>query len=387
MIEVLSAGWGRPAAYACRPERSRGRQYPEPASPTRTVFQRDRDRIVHSTAFRRLKHKTQVFVQPDGDHFRTRLTHSLEVAQIARSIGRGLGVNEDLVEALALAHDLGHPPFGHAGEDALDAAMGGFDHNEQAFRIVTMLESRYAEFDGLNLTWETLEGLAKHNGPLFGAVPATIAAYDRDLMLKQYASTESQVAALADDVAYHCHDIDDGLRAGLFGMADLAGVPLAGDAFADVNRQWPGLEAQRAIHEASRRMIDAMVNDVLATTRRRIERCSIQCEDDVRALDEPLVTFSPDVAASNGALKAYLYGHMYRHPGIVAMQDEAKAVVRDLFQWYAADPALLPDNWPLKARSGDDRARARVVGDYIAGMTDNFAHREHARLAAGRAAA
>ncbi|MEX2650688.1 MAG: deoxyguanosinetriphosphate triphosphohydrolase [Alphaproteobacteria bacterium] len=387
MTEVSSAGRDRQAAYACSPERSRGRRHPEPASPTRTVFQRDRDRIVHSTAFRRLKHKTQVFVQPDGDHFRTRLTHSLEVAQIARSIGRNLGLDEDLVEALALAHDLGHPPFGHAGEDALDAAMGGFDHNEQSFRVVTILESRYADFDGLNLTWETLEGLAKHNGPLFGPVPATIAAYDRDLLLNRYASAEAQAAALADDIAYHCHDIDDGLRAKLFGMADLAEVPLAGEALAEVWRRWPRLDAQRAIHEAARRMVDAMVNDVLETTRRRVEQRAIRRDDDVRALGEPLVTLSPEVELANRELKTFLYARMYRHPGVVVMQDEAKVVVRDLFQWYMADPALLPDDWPLKARSGDDRVRARVVGDYIAGMTDNFAHREHARLAAGRAAA
>lgn len=382
-------GPGRWAPFACRPELSRGRQQVESDSPNRTAFQRDRDRIVHSTAFRRLKHKTQVFVQPDGDHFRTRLTHSLEVAQIARSIGRALGLDEDLVEALALAHDLGHPPFGHAGEDSLDAAMaafGGFDHNEQAFRIVTRLEARYAEFDGLNLTWETLEGLVKHNGPMTSP-PASIARFGLDLKLNSYASAEAQVSALSDDIAYHCHDVDDGLRAGLFAMSDLAGVPLAGPAFAEVLDRWPGLEPARLIHEAVRRMIDRMVADVLATTENRIVEMRPETADDVRAFGRPLVAFSPDMAVANGALKTFLYTTMYRHQSILVMQDEAKAVVRDLFAWYLAEPSLLPAAWRSQLETDDRFGRARSVADYVAGMTDNFAHGEHARLSPGRKAA
>lgn len=390
MTQHTAFGPGWRAPFACRPERSRGRRQVEHESPNRTVFQRDRDRIVHSTAFRRLKHKTQVFVQPDGDHFRTRLTHSLEVAQIARSIGRALGLDEDLVEALALAHDLGHPPFGHAGEEALDAAMaghGGFDHNEQAFRIVTLLEARYAEFDGLNLTWETLEGLAKHNGPFAGPAPRAIADHRPDLELRTYASAEAQVAALADDIAYHCHDIDDGLRAGLFLLADLADVPLAGAAFAEVGDRWRGLEPSRLIHEAVRLMIDRMVADVLITTQDRVLAQRPETVEDVRALGRPLVAFSGDMAAANAALKTFLYARMYRHDSILVMQDEAKGVVRDLFAWYLAEPALLPAEWRARTALGDRQGRARVVADYVAGMTDNFAHREHARLKPGRVAA
>jgi dGTPase len=387
MTHEPPAGHGH-AAFACRPEYSRGRLHPETPSATRTPFQRDRDRIVHSTAFRRLKHKTQVFVQPDGDHYRTRLTHSLEVAQIARSIGRALGLDEDLVEAVALAHDLGHPPFGHAGEHALDAAMapyGGFDHNEQAFRIVTALEARYAEFDGLNLTWEALEGLVKHNGPCRGAVPASIAAYPQDLELDLYPSAEAQVAGLADDIAYHCHDIDDGIRSGLLTIPALAAVPLAGVAFAEVARRWPGLEIQRAVHEAVRRMIDAMVGDVLAATRAKVAARPPMSAAEVRGFGEALVAFSAEVTRANAELKAFLYARMYRHPEVVAMQDQAKAVVSDLFAWFLADPALLPEAW--RAAHGGGEGLPRSIADYIAGMTDNFAHAEHRRLLPGRAAA
>ncbi|MGH6720361.1 MAG: deoxyguanosinetriphosphate triphosphohydrolase, partial [Alphaproteobacteria bacterium] len=358
--------------------------------PMRTPYQRDRDRVIHATAFRRLTYKTQVFVFHEGDHYRTRLTHSLEVAQIARSIGRALGLDEDLVEAVALAHDVGHPPFGHAGEDALDAAMapyGGFDHNEQAFRIVTALEARYAEFDGLNLTWETLEGLVKHNGPFGVEAPATIAAYPADLELGLYSSAEAQVAGLADDIAYHCHDIDDGIRAGLLTVGELAEVPLAGAAFAEVARRWPGLEVPRTVHEAVRRMIDRMVGDVLATTRAKAQARAPGSAAEVRRLGEPLVAFSTEIAEANAALKAFLYARMYRHPGIIAMQDQAKAVVRDLFAWYLADPSLLPGSWRTAGDQTAGKAWPRIVADYIAGMTDNFAHREHHRIAQGRAAA
>ena len=389
MTDEPRAGSGH-AAFACRPDQSRGRIYPEAPSTTRTPFQRDRDRIVHSTAFRRLKHKTQVFVQPDGDHYRTRLTHSLEVAQIARSIGRALGLDEDLVEAVALAHDLGHPPFGHAGEDALDTAMapnGGFDHNEQAFRVVTLLEARYAEFDGLNLTWETLEGLVKHNGPVRGEAPASIIAFQADLELNLYPSAEAQVAGLADDIAYHCHDIDDGIRSGLLAVAELGDVPLAGVAFAEVARRWPGLETQRAVHEAARRMIDAMVDDVLAATRAKAGERGPRSSAEVRALGEPLVAFGPAMAEANAELKAFLYARLYRHPGIVAMQDQAKSIVRDLFAWYLAEPSLLPGAWRTAHGHAAGRPSPRAVADYIAGMTDNFAHAEHRRLGPGRCAA
>jgi len=387
MIQNRPAGQGGGrAAFACRPERSRGRRFAEPDSTTRNAFQRDRDRIIHSTAFRRLKHKTQVFVQPDGDHFRTRLTHSLEVAQIARSVGRVLGVDEDLVEALALAHDLGHPPFGHAGEEALDQVLrpyGGFDHNEQAIIIVTRLEARYALFDGLNLTWEMLEGMVKHNGPLpreGRVVPPAIAAYDREfpLDLASHASAEAQVAALADDIAYHCHDIDDGVRAGLFAPEDLDGVPLVGEALAAVRRAYGAIETTRLIHEAVRRMIDAMVRDVVAMTLANAR--GIESAAEVRALGRPLVAFSPAMAKANLDLKSFLYANMYQHASIVDTREGAKRLVRDLFGWYVADPALLPPDWRQRAAAGDEADRARIVKDYVAGMTDNFALREHAKI-------
>ena len=317
-VPVMSDSAGPAAPYACRPEASRGRLVAEPDSPTRSCFQRDRDRIIHSGAFRRLKYKTQVFVYHEGDYYRTRLTHSIEVAQIARSISRALGLNEDLAEALALAHDLGHTPFGHAGEDALQEAMapyGGFDHNEQTFRILTGLEHRYAAFDGLNLTWETLEGTVKHNGPLTGRaatdrpVPDTIASYckDFDLELNSFPGAEAQVAALADDIAYNNHDIDDGLRARLFAVGDLADVPLVGQAFAEVMSTYPGIEPGRLIHEAIRRVIDAMVNDLLAETRRRLTEAAPGSPDGVRALGSPIAAFSASMSENDRTLKAFLF--------------------------------------------------------------------------------
>ncbi|RMD62020.1 MAG: deoxyguanosinetriphosphate triphosphohydrolase, partial [Alphaproteobacteria bacterium] len=311
------------APYASDPWASRGRLIDEPESATRSCFQRDRDRVIHSTAFRRLQYKTQVFIYHEGDHFRTRLTHSLEVAQIARSIARALGLNEDLAEALALAHDLGHTPFGHAGEDALNEAMapyGGFDHNEQTFRVLTCLERRYAAFDGLNLTWETLEGVVKHNGPLIGrdasrAVPPSVAAYCRrfDLELATQPGPEAQVAALADDIAYNNHDIDDGLRAGLFSLDDLDDVPLVGPVFRKVAAAHPGLERPRLAHEAVRRLIDHMVNDLLEETRRRVAAAGPETAADVRALDHPVVAFSAPMRQNDRALKAFLFARMYRH--------------------------------------------------------------------------
>ncbi|MEE9140276.1 MAG: deoxyguanosinetriphosphate triphosphohydrolase [Alphaproteobacteria bacterium] len=378
------------APYACYPEKSRGRLHPEPESPTRSPFQRDRDRIIHSAAFRRLKYKTQVFVYHEGDYYRTRLTHSLEVAQIARSISRAMALNEDMAEAVALAHDLGHTPFGHSGEDALNEMMapfGGFDHNEQALRILTMLERRYAEFDGLNLTWETLEGVVKHNGPLLGQgedrpVPATIAEYvkDHDLEIHTFAGAEAQLAALADDLAYTNHDIDDGLRAGLFTVADLKDVPLAGPIFAEVADRYPGIETPRLIHESVRRLIDRMVNDVVAETRRRLEAAKPASADDVRGLQDPVVDFSQAMKADLAPLKKFLFQSMYRHYKVNRMASKAKRVVRDLFKLYLGEPQCLPTEWRHQADGLDEPALARLVADYIAGMTDRYALGEHQRL-------
>src|SRR6201993_494561 len=329
------------APYASRPEQSRGRLHPEAEHAMRSPFQRDRDRIIHSTAFRRLTHKTQVFVYHEGDHYRTRLTHSLEVAQIARTISRALGLDEDLAETLALAHDLGHTPFGHAGEDALNAEMsrfGGFSHNDQTLRILTRLERRYAEFDGLNLTWESLEGIVKHNGPLHGSgierpIPPTIAEYDLvyPLALDTFASAEAQVASLADDIAYNNHDIDDGLRAGLFAVADLADVPLVGPVFHGVASRYSGIEESRLIHESIRRLIDRMVGDLISETRGRLADSGVKSADEVRALTQPAVVFSDHMRHNDQALKAFLYERMYRHDRVNRMSAKARRVVRDLF--------------------------------------------------------
>jgi dGTPase len=379
-----------PASYAVHPAESRGRLHREPESPTRSVFQRDRDRIIHSTAFRRLEYKTQVFVNHEGDHYRTRLTHSLEVAQIARSASRALGLNEDLAEAVALAHDLGHTPFGHAGEEALDEAMrpfGGFEHNDQTLRILTRLERRYAEFDGLNLTWEALEGTVKHNGPLVGGaanrpVPSTIAAYVRehDLELATWPSAEAQVAALADDIAYNNHDIDDGLRAELFTVADLDEVPLVGPVFREVRQKYPSLEGPRLIHESIRRLIDRMASDLLAETRRRISDARLKSAAEVRALGAATVAFSETMRANDKALKAFLFERMYRHYRVNRMSSKARRIVRGLFQLLHQEPQCLPTEWRQQADGAGAPATARIVADYIAGMTDRFALDEHARL-------
>ena len=375
-----------PAPWATRPERSRGRLHPEPESPTRGAFQRDRDRILHSSAFRRLEHKTQVFVYREGDHYRNRLTHSLEVAQIARSVSRELGLDEDLAEALALAHDLGHTPFGHAGEEALDSAMagfGGFDHNAQALRVVTSFERRYAAFDGLNLTWETLEGIAKHNGPVEpGAAPETLAAYNRrhDLELASFAGPEAQVAAHADDIAYSNHDIDDGLRAGLFDIEALAEVPPAGAIVAEVRARYPGLARSRLVHEVVRRLIDTMVTDLVGETRARARRLRPGSADAVRALGEPLVGFSDSMRAHVAALKAFLGARVYRHFRVNRMAIKGRRVIGELFALFLAEPQCLPTDWSRRAGSPGTAATARVVADYIAGMTDRYALAEHARL-------
>jgi dGTPase len=374
----------RLASYACHPEASRGRLYSEREDPVRSCFQRDRDRIVHSTAFRRLEYKTQVFVNHEGDHYRTRLTHSLEVAVLARTLSRALGLNEDLAEAIALAHDLGHTPFGHAGEDALKEAMekfDGFNHNAQTLRILTRLEHRYAEFDGLNLTWETLEGLAKHNGPLLHP-PRGIAEYDKiqDLELRTYAGTEAQIASLADDIAYNNHDIDDGLRSGLFALGDLFAVPLAAKAFDEVRTRYKGLDEPRLIHEAIRRMVHTMVMDVIDETRRRIAKHRIASTEDVRSLEKPLVAFSPAMDEQMRTLKQFLIKNMYRHYYVNRMTSKARRIVRQLFDFFFNEPDCLPTEWQKHAGKPGSRKTAETVSDFIAGMTDRFAVNEYERI-------
>ncbi len=367
-----------------RPNTSRGRLHHEPESPTRSPWQRDRDRIVHATAFRRLQYKTQVFVNHEGDFYRTRLTHSLEVAQIARSLARELLLNEDLAEALALAHDLGHPPFGHAGEDALHQAMkpfGGFDHNAQSLRVVTLLEGRYAAFDGLNLTWETLEGLAKHNGPL-RKPPPYLAEYCQrhDLELNTYASVEAQVAALADDIAYHSHDLDDGWRAQLFTQADLAHLPVVGEALAEAKRASLDVPPQRLRHETIRRVINALITDVVAETRARLADLAPANADAVRHAKRTIVAFSPKLAEANRAIKDFLFARMYRHWRVNRMTAKARRLTGALFSILHTDTSLLPDEWRGRAGEPGTQRAAAAVADYVAGMTDRFARDEHQRL-------
>jgi dGTPase len=376
----------RPVApWAVRPETSRGRLYPEGESPTRSPWQRDRDRVVHSSAFRKLQYKTQVFVNHEGDFYRTRLTHSLEVAQIARSIARTLGLDEDLAEALALAHDLGHPPFGHAGEDALAAAMApfeGFNHNAQALRIVTRLENRYAAFDGLNLTFETLEGLAKHNGPLHRP-PPYVAEYNatHDLALALHPSAEAQVAALADDIAYHSHDLDDGMRATFFAPDDLAHLPVVGAALEQARRASLDVPPDRLRNETIRRVINALVNDVLTETTRRIAALNPPNVDAIRSARHPVVGFSPAMAEANRVIKEFLFAHMYRHWRVNRMTAKARGVIGTLFSLLHADPSLLPGEWRVRAGDAGGSARAAtMVADYISGMTDRYAFEEYRRL-------
>lgn len=377
------------AAFASSGRTSKGRLYDEAESTTRTPYQRDRDRIIHSGAFRRLKHKTQVFVYHEGDYYRTRLTHSLEVAQIARSMSRVMGLDDDLAEAVALAHDLGHTPFGHAGEDVLQdcmASYNGFDHNAQSLRLVTKLEKRYAEFDGLNLSWEALEGIVKHNGPLMGdgkpQIPIAISEYcaGHDLKLETYASAEAQVAALADDIAYNNHDIDDGLRAGLFKVEHLGDLPVVGDVFRTLQLKYPGLEEPRLIHEAIRRLISIMVNDAIAETRQRITDNKIESADDVRAQSQATVSFSPEMAKADRTIKAFLRKNMYQHYKVNRATSKARRIVRDLFELFVSEPNVLPTDWFDQCLDPLDPKTARVVCDYIAGMTDRFALEEHRRL-------
>jgi dGTPase len=372
------------APWAVRAADSRGRLHPEAAGGARSPYQRDRDRIIHSTAFRRLQYKTQVFVYHEGDHFRTRLTHSLEVAQIARSIARELALDEDLAEALALAHDLGHPPFGHGGEDALDAMMkphGGFDHNAQSLKAVTLLETRYAGFDGLNLTWETLEGLAKHNGPL-RRPPPYIADFDAryPLELTTHASAEAQVAALADDIAYNNHDLDDGARAGLFTLEEAASLPLVAEAWGAAKRDNPALPRDRAVSETVRRVINAMVNDVVAETRRRIATLDPKHANDIRAAERPVVAFSEGMLEANNGLRAFLFQRMYRHWRVNRTTQKCKRALQVLFTLLHGEPRQLPPWWQARAGEAGSSAAAAAVCDYLAGMTDRYALEEHRRL-------
>ncbi|MDX3807531.1 deoxyguanosinetriphosphate triphosphohydrolase [Bosea thiooxidans] len=385
------------APYACRSSLSRGRLVGEPVSATRGEFQRDRDRIIHSTAFRRLKHKTQVFVSHEGDHYRTRLTHTIEVAQIARALARALGLDEDLAEALALAHDLGHTPFGHTGEDALDecmASFGGFDHNAQTLRIVTRLERRYADFDGLNLSWETLEGLVKHNGPLLDreghpteryartGIPAAIVEYQhrQDLWLDSYASAEAQAAALADDIAYNAHDIDDGLRAGLFGHAELRSVPFLAGLLDEIGRLHPGLEKPRLTNELVRRIITRFVEDVIAESQARLAALAPADADAIRRAGQPVIAFSEAIEAADRDIKGFLYPNMYRHPRIAPIRAQAARVVTELFGRFSVDPAAMPEEWAAGCDGLDEPRGMRRIADYIAGMTDWYALDEHRRL-------
>lgn len=373
------------APYASNPRESKGRLFREPTSRTRTAFARDRDRVLHSTAWRRLKHKTQVFVYHEGDHYRTRLTHSLEVAQIARSLARQLGLSEDLAEAIALSHDLGHPPFGHAGEEALNRCMadyGGFDHNAQALRLVTKLEKRYASFDGLNLSWETLEGLVKHNGPILGtSIPAPITNYDaqHSLDLGSYAGPEAQIAALADDIAYNAHDIDDGLRAQLFGLDEVTDIPLLANIAAEVRERHGDISRPRQTHEIVRRVITFFVEDVLATARTNLEALAPVSVDDIRAAAGPVVTLSNAVGADEVQLKTFLRQKMYQHERVQRMTEQAQRIIRALFQTFFERPAAMPPGWAHIAETGDPMLCARAVSDYVSGMTDRYAISQYHR--------
>ncbi|NVK34819.1 MAG: deoxyguanosinetriphosphate triphosphohydrolase [Rhodobacteraceae bacterium] len=397
MNEDLGFGAQSRAIFAQNPMRSEGRLFPEDSSPTRTPFQRDRDRIIHSSAFRRLKHKTQVFVYHEGDHFRTRLTHTIEVSQIARSLARALRLDEDLAECLALAHDLGHTPFGHEGEDVMHDCMapyGGFDHNAQSLRVVTSLEHRYAEFDGLNLAWETLEGLVKHNGPLVSSdgkplgkfaeseLPFAIREYakQQDLKLDTWPSAEAQAAAIADDIAYDAHDLDDGLRAGLFAIDEMKEVPYLAAILEEVDTKYPGLEEGRRIHEIVRRSITRMVEDVITESLKRLKAFGPTSVDDIRGADHAMVEFSPEMAKSEKEVKRFLFARVYRHEDVLAVRKLVARVVRDLFTRFMEEPSAMPSPWKDGLDGLSEASVARRVCDYIAGMTDRFAIDEHRRL-------
>jgi len=373
------------APFSSDPIHSKGRRVSEEEFSFRSCFQRDRDRIIHASAFRRLKHKTQVFVEHEGDYFRTRLTHSIEVAQVARTIAGALGLNGELTEAVALAHDLGHPPFGHAGEDVLHEMMapyGGFDHNAQAIKIVTDLERHYAEFDGLNLTWECLEGIAKHNGPVVGELPYALAEYDatHDLELHTHASAEAQAAALSDDIAYNNHDLHDGLRAGLFTDADIIKLPIIGAAYAEVDAAYPNLETDRRRHEALRRVFGVMVGDVISTSRVILDESGATSAHDIRHLGRPVIRFSDAVFADLREIRSFLFNQMYRAPAVMAKRAEVTTVIRELFPLFLNDPSQLPSNWHEELQGADKTAIARRVCDYISGMTDRYALLEYERI-------
>jgi dGTPase len=393
---------GMLAPFACQQDVSRGRLWPERLSSFRSPYQRDRDRIIHSSAFRRLKHKTQVFVEHEGDYYRTRLTHTIEVAQVARTIAGVLGLNTDLAEAVALAHDLGHTPFGHTGEDAMERLMapfGGFDHNAQALRIVTRLERHYADFDGLNLSWETLEGIAKHNGPVTGPnadakhagpLPYALAEVNAqwNLELHTHASAEAQVAAIADDVAYSHHDLHDGLRSGLFTEDDLMELPVTGPAFEDVDRTYPGLDNMRRRHEALRRVFGRMVEDVIAVAQNRLTSAQPKSVDDIRQMGTTIIRFSKPLYQDLKAVRSFLFHRMYRAPSVMAVRADVTRMIDDLFPLFLRQPDLLPPEWQADVADAQDEAQlARVVADYVAGMTDRFAIQEHARLFGSKPAA
>ncbi|MDB5478392.1 MAG: deoxyguanosinetriphosphate triphosphohydrolase [Alphaproteobacteria bacterium] len=376
------------APYACKPSESLGRIHPEKQSPRRNPYQRDRDRIIHSSAFRRLKYKTQVFVVHEGDHFRTRMTHTLEVAQIARSMARVLRVQEDLTEAVALAHDLGHPPFAHCGEDALQICLkdfGGFNHNDQSLRVVTRLEKRYADFDGLNLSWEVLEGMAKHNGPvLHDPLPPTIAEITgkMDLRLTGWTSLEAQIGNLSDDIAYNNHDLDDGLRAGFFKVQDLFELPMVGTIARSVHKKYPKLDRTRKVNEITRRLMGLMVEDVLRETQRRLALLNPQSCDDIRNAALPMAAFSQEMLPSVTALRKFLMQNLYRSPNVNRIRRKMALVVKDLFEVFSAEPNCLPREWQalIAAEGGGDQVKMRAVLDYVAGMTDRYALQEHRKL-------
>ncbi|MCS3741825.1 MULTISPECIES: deoxyguanosinetriphosphate triphosphohydrolase [unclassified Rhizobium] len=392
--QALGYGNGDRAAYAADPWATRGRLYPEDLSPTRSDFQRDRDRIVHTTAFRRLKHKTQVFIAQDGDHYRTRLTHTIEVAQVARALARALKLDEDLAEGVALVHDFGHTPFGHTGEDALHEALlpyGGFDHNAQSLRIVTKLERRYADFDGINLTWESLEGLVKHNGPLLtkdgagtrGPVPQPILDYCEihDLELDTYASLEAQVAAIADDIAYNTHDIDDGLRSGYLTFEMLEEIPFLAGLMTEVRERYPNLEPSRFTHEIMRRQITRMVEDVISVAQQGLAEIKPKSATDIRQAGRVIATFSEEMSETDRQIKAMLFKRIYRHPEIMRIRAGAAQIVTDLFGAYMANPKEMQSHYWVDHIAGlAEAARARHVGDYLAGMTDTYAISAHRRL-------
>ena len=378
------------APYASDPLSARGRLFAEEESAFRSPFQRDRDRIIHASAFRRLKHKTQVFIEHEGDYFRTRLTHSIEVAQVARTVSAALGLNVELTEAVALAHDLGHPPFGHTGEEALNALMaphGGFDHNAQAIRIVTSLERHYAEWDGLNLTWETLEGIAKHNGPVVPPVHYALADYNarHDLELDTHASAEAQVAALSDDIAYNHHDLHDGLRAELFSTDELAELPVLRDCFAEVDRRYPGLNYYRRRHEALRRFFGVLVEDVITLAQRTLVALDPRSVSDIRHAGRMVIRFSDGLWSDLKVIREFLFHRMYRAPVVVEMREQVTEVIHDLFPLFMARPEELPKQWRKDvAEAAGETELARIVADYIAGMTDRFAIQEHGRLCGGQ---